>query len=90
MRVLLAENDAVERHRLARLMTKWGFEVVECEEGDQAWQQLSRDDAPRLAVVDWMMPGLSGLAICRRLRQRDDLPRPPGRAFIRGIGSPNL
>ncbi len=72
MKILLAENDPVERHRLARLMTKWGFEVVECEEGDQAWQQLNQDDAPRLAVMDWMMPGLSGLEICRRIRQRDE------------------
>lgn len=72
MRVLLAENDPVDRHRLSRLMSRWNLDVLECEEGDEAWQVLAGDDAPRLVVLDWMMPGLSGLEICRRVRERED------------------
>ena len=51
-------------------MVKWGYEVVSASEGQQAWGILQGHDAPRLAILDWMMPGKDGIDICRCIRQR--------------------
>lgn len=73
MRVLIAEDDAVSRRLLEVLLKRWGHEVVSCQDGQQAWEMLQQEDSPRLLVLDWMMPGLDGLEICKRLRwQRED------------------
>jgi two-component system cell cycle response regulator len=68
MRVLVAEDELVSRMRLKAQLTRWGYEVVLAKDGDEAWAILQRDDAPRLAIVDWMMPGMDGPEVCRRLR----------------------
>jgi sigma-B regulation protein RsbU (phosphoserine phosphatase) len=68
MKVLIAEDDAVSRLLLQATLSKWGYEVVVAVDGLQAWQLLEREDAPQLAVLDWMMPGMDGIEICRRLR----------------------
>ena len=57
---------ACSRRRLA----DWGYEPMPAADGLQAWQALQGPDAPRLAVLDWMMPGLDGVDVCRRLRER--------------------
>ncbi len=67
-RVLIAEDDPTSRRLLQVTLEKWGFEVEVCCDGHDAWQALQRDDAPQLAILDWMMPGIDGLEICRRLR----------------------
>ena len=72
MRLLLAEDDAFARRFLSRCITNWGYEVILAEDGEQAWQLLQQEDAPRLVLLDWMMPGLEGLEICRLLRQRQE------------------
>ena len=72
MRLLLAEDDAFARRFLSRCITNWGYEVVLAEDGQQAWELLQAEDAPRLALLDWMMPGLEGLEVCRLLRQRQE------------------
>jgi CheY-like chemotaxis protein len=68
-RVLIAEDDSTSRRLLQVTLEKWGFEVEVCCDGHHAWQVLQRDDAPQLAILDWMMPGIDGLEICRRLRE---------------------
>ncbi len=70
MRVLVAEDDAVSRHLLATFLTKWGYRVVVATDGSEAWEKLQREDAPKLAILDWMMPGMDGLALCQKIRQR--------------------
>jgi DNA-binding response OmpR family regulator len=70
MRVLIAEDDLLPRRMLRGALAGWGYEVVEATDGTQAWQVLQGPDAPRLAVLDWMMPGLDGPEVCRRLRER--------------------
>lgn len=67
-RILIAEDDPVSRIVLERTLRKWGHDLVVTHNGEQAWEALQRDDAPSLAVLDWMMPGLEGPEICRRLR----------------------
>src|SRR3989442_5491058 len=69
MRILIAEDDAVIRAILEAGLASWGHEVVACMNGTQAWEALQRDEAPRLALLDWMMPGMDGPQICKMLRQ---------------------
>ncbi|MBI3303462.1 MAG: response regulator transcription factor, partial [Deltaproteobacteria bacterium] len=60
MRILLAEDEPVSRRGLTALLSKWGYEVVVTSDGIAAWQALQRADAPQLAILDWMMPGMDG------------------------------
>jgi len=76
MRVLVADDDNASRLLLERVLAKWGYEVVAVSDGQAAWEVLSGPDAPELAVLDWMMPGLDGVEVCRRLRALD-LSNPP-------------
>ena len=69
MRILIAEDDPVSSRVLATTLTKWGHEVVTTENGLEAWAALQKDDAPRLAILDWMMPGIEGPEVCRRVRR---------------------
>ena len=75
MRVLIADDNAVLRTLLGKALTSWGYEVVSAENGNQAWEVLSRPDAPTLAILDWEMPdSMSGPEICRKVREN---PREP-------------
>jgi sigma-B regulation protein RsbU (phosphoserine phosphatase) len=69
VRVLVAEDDFASRLLLQTMLSQWGFEVLLAADGVEAWQMLSGPDAPPLAMLDWMMPGMDGLTICRRLRE---------------------
>jgi diguanylate cyclase (GGDEF)-like protein len=68
MRILIAEDDRTSRMILERALTGWGYEVVTAVDGDEAWRVMQAEDAPSLAVLDWMMPGLDGVDVCRRIR----------------------
>jgi DNA-binding response OmpR family regulator len=68
--VLIAEDDAVSRRILETSLRHWGYQVVTTVDGDQAWRVMSEPNAPHLAILDIMMPGVDGLEICRRVRQR--------------------
>jgi diguanylate cyclase (GGDEF)-like protein len=70
MRILIADDDPVSCRLLDRLLHKWGYEVITARNGTEAWEVLQVDHAPRIALLDWMMPGLDGLEICRRVRAR--------------------
>jgi sigma-B regulation protein RsbU (phosphoserine phosphatase) len=70
MRILIAEDDPVSRRILDLRLKAWGHEVVITKDGAEAWAALQRNDAPRLAILDWMMPGRDGVEVCRRLRER--------------------
>ncbi len=73
-RVLIADDNAMSRLTLRSQLRRWGYEVVEAVDGDGAWAILSAPDAPRLAILDWMMPGLDGVEVCRRVRARAQEP----------------
>ncbi len=70
MRILIAEDDAVSSHALTVTLVKWGHEVVVSRNGLEAWQALQETDPPRLAILDWIMPEMDGLEVCRRMRQK--------------------
>lgn len=74
MRVLLAEDDPISRRLVEKFLVQWSYEVVVAKDGDEAWWVLQRDDAPTLAILDWMMPGMNGLEICRAVRKRTGHP----------------
>jgi diguanylate cyclase (GGDEF)-like protein len=76
MKVLIAEDDPVSRRMLEAFLVKWGYEVMVATQGEEAWGVLQGNDPPKLAVLDWMMPGKDGLELCRGVRQRK------GRAYI--------
>ncbi len=69
MRVLVADDSIVSRHLLDATLRKWGYEVVGAPDGTEAWRILCGDNAPPLAVLDWMMPGITGPEVCRMIRQ---------------------
>jgi len=71
--ILIAEDDATTRMTLKAILNKFGYKVVETCNGNEAWQVLQREDAPRLAIVDWIMPGISGDNLCRKLRELSTL-----------------
>jgi sigma-B regulation protein RsbU (phosphoserine phosphatase) len=71
MRILVAEDDAVTRKLLESTLGRLGLDVITAADGNAAWtalETLKGKDAPELAVLDWMMPGLEGIQILRRLR----------------------
>ncbi len=68
MRVLLADDDPVSRRQCQALMEQWGYSVQPARSGDEAWEVLDSGQRPSLAVLDWSMPGLTGVELCRRLR----------------------
>lgn len=68
MKVLVADDEFTARSITIGLLKRWGHETVAARDGDEAWRILTADDAPGLAILDWMMPGLEGPEICRRLR----------------------
>jgi sigma-B regulation protein RsbU (phosphoserine phosphatase) len=73
MKVLVAEDDPLVLHLLERLLDT-EYEVVTARDGKQAWEILRQNDGPRLAVLDWQMPGMHGNEICRKARQLPDTP----------------
>ncbi|MGA2215352.1 MAG: diguanylate cyclase [Bryobacteraceae bacterium] len=74
MKVLIADDSIVSRHLLEATLRKWGYDVTVACDGAEALQILEREDAPALVILDWMMPGISGLEVCRRIRARGSEP----------------
>jgi diguanylate cyclase (GGDEF)-like protein len=70
MKILIADDDPVSRTLMRRTLQRFGYEVIVAENGQQAVNILSEVDGPRLALIDWMMPELDGVAVCREIRSR--------------------
>jgi Response regulators consisting of a CheY-like receiver domain and a winged-helix DNA-binding domain len=71
MRILVAEDDSVTRRVLEATLSRIGFDVITASDGTATWRMLETldgKDAPELVVLDWMMPGIDGIEICRKLR----------------------
>ncbi len=69
MRILIADDSIVSRHLLDATLRKWGYEVVVANDGSEAWNVLQGEEAPRVAILDWVMPGLTGPEVCKRVRE---------------------
>lgn len=68
VKILIAEDDMISRRLLETTLIKWGYEVIVTCDGVAAWELLQSVDPPPLAILDWMMPGLDGLQLCRKIR----------------------
>ena len=69
VRVLIADDSNVSRHLLSVTLRKWGYDVEAVSDGIEAWEILQKQDAPALAILDWVMPGLTGPEVCGLVRQ---------------------
>ena len=70
MKILIAEDDEVSRRILQLTLAAAGHEVLTTQNGAAAWAILEKDNSPALAILDWMMPEMDGLEVCRRIRQQ--------------------
>lgn len=68
MQILVADDDPVFQMLLTQMLGEWGYDVLVATDGNEAWEQVRSQGGPRLAIVDWVMPGLDGLEVCRRVR----------------------
>lgn len=73
MRVLIADDDPVLRHALKAQLATWQYTSVIASNGKQAWRALQQADPPPIAVVDWNMPGIDGIDLCREIRSTPSL-----------------
>ena len=74
MRILLAEDDLITRKLVQAHLVRWGHEVIVCSDGAEAWNILQGDDPPKLVIVDWMMPKMDGVSLCREIRKDGERP----------------
>lgn len=72
--ILVAEDDPLSRRILLRILRENGHPVIEAADGNLAWEVCRGDDPPRIVILDWMMPGLSGIEVCQRLRAQPERP----------------
>ena len=74
LKILIADDSIVSRHLLDAALRKWGYQVIVACDGLEAWDILQQEDAPKLAILDWVMPGLTGPEVCHLVRQRGKEP----------------
>jgi DNA-binding response OmpR family regulator len=72
-RILVAEDDPVSRHLISSRLSKWGYNAVITHDGAEAMSVLREPNPPILAILDWTMPHMDGLEICRRLREAEKM-----------------
>lgn len=88
MRALIADDDGSARYLLQKLLTRWGLEATVVSDGIAALEVMDQPDPPRLLLLDWEMPQMDGLEVCRVLRERDTL-NPPYIIFLTAKRAPN-
>jgi two-component system, cell cycle response regulator len=72
MMILLAEDSTFYRRMIAKHLKDWGFDFMDARDGKEAWKLLVQQDGPKLALLDWVLPEIEGIEICRRLRDRPE------------------
>ncbi|MGA9040114.1 MAG: diguanylate cyclase [Terriglobales bacterium] len=72
--VLIAEDDSIFRHVLQSWLQRWKYRVIAVDNGADAWRALQRPDAPAMAILDWMMPAMDGIEVCRKIRSLEQSP----------------
>ena len=73
-RVLIADDDLITRRLLQKTLERAGYDVEAVENGHMALEVLSSEIGPRLALLDWLMPGLNGPEVCREIRRHSEYP----------------
>lgn len=86
--ILIADDDLSTRMLLRATITQWDYPIIEASDGEEAWAILQKDDSPKIATVDWMMPKIDGLSLCRLAKS---LPNPPYMILLTSMaGSSNI
>ncbi|MDQ1272606.1 MAG: hypothetical protein QG591_1236 [Planctomycetota bacterium] len=70
MKILIAEDENTTRRRLEKFLKDMDYEVISCKDGLDAWEVIQSENAPNLLILDWMMPGMNGVEICRKVREQ--------------------
>jgi two-component system cell cycle response regulator len=70
MKILIADDDPISHEMLRSFLVQWGYDVVTAEDGNAAWEHLQSPHAPRMALLNWMMPGRNGIDVCREMRRQ--------------------
>jgi two-component system cell cycle response regulator len=73
-RVLVAEDDAMFRRILQSWLENWGYRVTLAQDGTKAWHILQEEVPPQLLILDWVMPGINGVELCRKVREQNRTP----------------
>ena len=68
MKILIADDNHFYRCALKATLVEWGYDVLAVSDGEAAWEVLRSDQSPKIAILDWMMPKIDGLEVCRQLR----------------------
>ena len=69
MKILIAEDDYASRLALEGILKKGGYEVIAASNGKEAWQAMQGENPPPIAIIDWMMPEMTGVEFCRKVRE---------------------
>lgn len=86
--VLIADDDSSTRTLLRVTISQWDYPVMEARDGEEAWNILNSDESPQIVTVDWMMPKIDGLSLCRRAK---GLKNPPYMILLTNLsGSTNI
>ncbi|RKY77797.1 hypothetical protein DRQ07_08285 [candidate division KSB1 bacterium] len=72
MKILIAEDDSISNRLLQKSLEKWNHEVISVKNGTDAWRVISSQDSPQMAVLDWMMPGMDGVTLCKKIRKETE------------------
>lgn len=84
IKVMTADDDETTRTLLRAALTQWGYQVVEAEDGEEAWKQLQEPNPPHILILDWIMPKLDGIGLCKRIEK--ELPHRPYIIFLTRLG----
>ncbi len=74
MQILIADDDLTSRKLLEGRLKKWGYDVVSAGDGKEAWEILQKNDAPRLVLLDWIMPHMDGIELCEKIKRGEKIP----------------
>ena len=86
MKILIAEDEFTTRMMVQVCLENWGYSVTSVTNGQEAWLKLQNADAPNIAILDWEMPELDGVEVCRRVKEMG-LENPPYIILLTGRDS---
>lgn len=84
----MVEDSAIYQHLIGSHLRRWGFEVVAVKGGREAWEILQRPSSPTLVLLDWVMPDMDGLELCRKVRARGSADSHPYMILLTGKDHP--